>query len=238
VPVRESAMDADLVVRRSVGLDQDLVRQRANVLPVARQCPVALRDRVHAAYPVALADREVGKRRLADVVREIELAEEAVVARFVDLRRREVVHEGHGERDRLAGVVLEEAPAEGRRPAISEAVSHLAEERLLLEPNARQLPILEVSGRERRAHEGRVSGRELLADRVARIVVVEDSADPAPRSAPVRDEPDLLVRALVAGGFPRIGGKRRKLLVAPSLIEQEVRLIPLTVLLEIGKSGR
>src|SRR5690606_4284065 len=134
-------------ILRSVRLDQDLVRQRTHALRIARQGPVALLDRVHAAYTVALADGEIGERRLADVVRQIDLAEEAVVACRIDLRGAEVVHERHVDRDRLPRVVLEEAPAERRRPTIRETVCHIAEERLLLEPNARQLSILEIPGR-------------------------------------------------------------------------------------------
>src|SRR5690606_24770755 len=105
-------------------------------------------------------------------------------------------------------------------------------------PDARQLPILEITGRQRRAPELRVSGRELLADRVALVVVVEEAPDPAPRPVPGRDEPDLLVDPLVGRRLARVGGERRKLLVAPLLVEEEVRLIPLADLLVARQAGR
>src|SRR5690606_17970501 len=76
------------------------------------------------------------------------------------------------------------------------------------------------------------------ADRIALVVVVEHAADPAPRSVAGRHEPNLLIRALVRRGFPRISRERRKLLVAPLLVEQEIRLITLTALLVLGQPGR
>src|SRR5690606_30538227 len=88
------------------------------------------------------------------------------------------------------------------------------------------------------AQEFRVSGRELLADRVALVVVVEEAPDPAPRPVAGRDQADLLVHPLVARCFARVGRERRKLLVAPLLVEEEIRLIPLTHLLVVREAGR
>src|SRR5690606_40353502 len=68
------------------------------------------------------------------------LAQEAVVARSVDLRRSEVLQERHVPADRLPRLVVEETSAERRRPAVREAIRDLAEDRLLLEPDARELP--------------------------------------------------------------------------------------------------
>src|SRR5690606_27428547 len=118
-------------------------------------------DGIDAADSIAFADRKIRERRFVDVEHRIDLAEEPVVFRVVDLRLAGDAGERQVYRDRLIELVIEEPPPGGQAPTRAKLIGDLAEHRLFGQSPLRELPVLQVAGRQGPAAELRVARREL-----------------------------------------------------------------------------